>query len=81
MLTEEEMAARVQRKQELLRQRQGLVRATDAPLDYNPEAGTNLRSKSIKENLNESLLKQKELKQRNKQTKRDDMCEMLGRGC
>lgn len=81
-LSDEEMAARVRRKQELLRQRQlNLVKGTDLPLDFNPEAGTNLRAKSIEQNLKESLEKQKEMKQRKTANKRDDMCEMLGRGC
>ena len=82
VLTDEEMAARVRRKQELLRERQlGLIKGTDLPPDYNPEAGTNLRAKSIGQNLKESLEKQKELKQRKTSLKRDDLCEMLGRGC
>ena len=79
---DEEMAARVRRKQELLRERQlGLIKGTDLPPDYNPEAGTNLRAKSIGQNLKESLEKQKELKQRKTSLKRDDLCERLGRGC
>ena len=81
MLTEEEMAERVRKKREKLLAKQGLVSATDLPLDYNPEAGENLRSKSIQENMRENLLKQQELKKRDKKTKRDDMSEMLGRGC
>ena len=82
VLTDEEMAARVRRKQELLRERQlGLIKGTDLPPDYNPEAGPNLRAKSIGQNLKESLEKQKELKQRKPSLKRDDLCEMLGRGC
>ena len=82
VLTDEEMAARVRRKQELLRERQlGLIKGTDLPPDFNPEAGTNLRAKTIGQNLKESLDKQKELKQRKASLKRDDMCEMLGRGC
>ena len=81
-ITDEEMAARVRRKQELLRERQlGLIKGTDLPPDYNPEAGANLRAKSIGQNLKESLEKQKELKQRKPSLKRDDLCEMLGRGC
>lgn len=77
------------------------------PLDYNPEASANLRSKSIEQNLKESLAKQAEhnqsaahyieklvivrslpacglqaeLKKRDKKQKREDLCEMLGRGC
>lgn len=82
MLTDEEMAARVRRKQELLRERQlGLVKGTDLPPDFNPEAGTNLRAKTIEQNMKESLEKQKEMRQRKTNLKRDDMCEMLGRGC
>ena len=82
VLTDEEMAARVRRKQELLRERQlGLIKGTDLPPDFNPEAGTNLRAKTIGQNLKESLEKQNELKQRKASLRRDDMCEMLGRGC
>lgn len=81
VLTDEEMAARVRRKQELLARKAGPQRATDLPLDYNPEAGVNLRAKSINDNLKESLQKQAELNSRDKKQKRDDLCEMLGRGC
>lgn len=57
------------------------MKGTDLPPDFNPEAGTNLRAKTIEQNLKESLEKQKEMKQRKTALKRDDMCEMLGRGC
>lgn len=83
-LSEEEMAARVARKQELLR-RSGsgskFVSGLDVRSDVNPEAGQNLRSRSMVENAKETLAKQQELKNRNKAQKRDDLCEMLGRGC
>lgn len=49
--------------------------------DINPEAGQNLRSKTSLENMQLALEKQKELKNRSKTQKRDDLCEMLGRGC
>lgn len=85
VLTEEEMAARVARKQELLRQRSGgggaPVSSLDVRSDVNPEAGVNLRARSLEDNLRGTLAKQAELKARDTKTKRDDMCEMLGRGC
>ena len=87
VLTDEEMAARVARKQELLRAKE----RSSAPqpgggffnpnLDVNPEAAAALRSRSILDNAKASLAKQEELKARNKLQKRDDLCEMLGRGC
>ena len=49
--------------------------------DFNPDAGVNLRSRSIIDNAKASLAKQEELKKRDKKQKRDDLCEMLGRGC
>jgi len=85
-LSEEEMAAKVKRKMELL----GRVSSNPeaAPMsamnirsDVNPEAGSNLRSRSAIENAKVALEKQKELKNRSKAQKRDDLCEMLGRGC
>jgi len=85
-VSEEEMAAKVKRKMELL----GRVQANPeaAPMaamqirsDVNPEAGSNLRSRSSFENAKVALEKQKEMKNRTKQQKRDDLCEMLGRGC
>ena len=63
LLTDEEMAARVRRKQELLARKAGPQRATDLPLDYNPEAGVNLRAKSINDNLKESLQKQADVQE------------------
>ena len=83
-LTDEEMAARVARKQELLRrQSQGasFTSSLDVRSDVNPEAAVSLRSRSFVENAKSSLAKQEELKRRDKATKRDDLCEMLGRGC
>ena len=49
--------------------------------DINPEAGANLRSRSVVDNAREALRKQEEMKSRSKAQKRDDLCEMLGRGC
>lgn len=49
--------------------------------DVNPEAAVSLRSKSVIDNAKSSLQKQEELKKRNKAQKREDLCEMLGRGC
>ena len=99
MLTDEEMAARVARKQELLKQ-QSARKASDAQMifngdyqkgnraldsnirsDFNPDAGEALRSRSFVDNAKNSLAKQEELRTRNKAQKRDDLCEMLGRGC
>eukprot|EP00966_Prymnesium_polylepis_P201291 4664024-Prymnesium_polylepis.1 len=82
-LSDEEMAARVARKQELLRQRSGgkTVSSLDIRSDINPESAVALRSRSIIENAKETLAKQEEMKKRNKAQKRDDLCEMLGRGC
>ena len=61
----------------------GVLRLTDemANSDVNPEAGVNLRARSIVDNAKESIRRQDELKKRDKKQKRDDMCEMLGRGC
>ena len=84
VLTDEEMAARVARKQELLRRQGGLGAsgsALDVRSDINPEAGVNLRSRSIIENTKSALAKQEEMRKRDTATKRDDLCEMLGRGC
>ena len=88
-LTEEEMEARVARKMELLRAQSrrssapGGGSALDSYLqsDINPEAGANLRSRGMLENAKASLAKQAEIKTRSKAQKRDDLCEMLGRGC
>ena len=49
--------------------------------DYNPEAGANLRSRSMVDNAKSTLAKQDEMKKRKSKQKRDDLCEMLGRGC
>ena len=49
--------------------------------DYNPEAAAALRSRSFVENAKATLASQEELKKRDKKQKREDMCEMLGRGC
>ena len=102
VLTDEEMAARVARKMELLRQRDAAkkiappiqggsgMEARDGGMpgmdryiasDYNPEAGINLRSRSRGENLKSAMAKTEEVKKRSTKQKRDDMCEMLGRGC
>mmetsp|Transcript_5474 Transcript_5474/g.10419 ORF Transcript_5474/g.10419 Transcript_5474/m.10419 type:complete len:151 (+) Transcript_5474:2-454(+) len=85
VLTDEEMAARVARKMELLQARKSgggrLVSATDVRSDVNPEAGENLRARSAIENARIAMEKQNEMKNRSKQQKRDDLCEMLGRGC
>lgn len=82
ILTDEEMKARIARKLELQKGPSSNVRsATDVRSDVNPEAGENLRSRSVLENTKIALEKQEELKRRDKMQKRDDMCEMLGRGC
>lgn len=87
VLTDDEMAARVARKRELLAAKSGggggrpSGSATDIRSDVNPDAGVNLRSRSSVENLKTAMEKQKELKNRDTAQKREDMCEMLGRGC
>jgi hypothetical protein len=87
VMTEEEMAARVARKLALQKSaanpnRSSLpVGATDVRSDVNPEAAVNLRSRSLVENAKVSFEKQEEMKKRDKTQKREDMCEMLGRGC
>ena len=80
------MAARVARKMELLRASKSgggssTVKATDVRSDVNPEAAVNLRSRSAIENAKIAMDKQKELKNRDQAQKREDLCEMLGRGC
>ena len=80
------MAARIARKQELLRKKKGggdqtPVSASDIRSDVNPDAGVNLRNRSLAENTKIAIQKQEELKARDKAQKREDMCEMLGRGC
>ena len=88
VLSDEEMAARVARKMELLRQQSGArtiassnVYEANIRSDFNPDAGASLRSRSFVDNAKASLSKQQELKARDKKQKRDDLCEMLGRGC
>ena len=87
VLSDEEMAARVARKMELLRASKSggsggaTGRATDIRSDINPEAAVNLRSRSALENAKIAMEKQKELKSRDNAQKREDLCEMLGRGC
>lgn len=90
VLTDEEMAARIARKMELLRASKSggggsgggpTGRATDIRSDINPEAAVNLRSRSALENAKIAMEKQKELKTRDNAQKREDLCEMLGRGC
>ena len=89
VLTDEEMAARIARKMELLRASKSgggsgggpTGRATDIRSDINPEAAVNLRSRSAIENAKIAMEKQKELKTRDNAQKREDLCEMLGRGC
>ena len=49
--------------------------------DFNPEAAVALRSRTFAENAKATLAKQEELKKRDAKQKRDDLCEMLGRGC
>ena len=85
VLTDEEMAARIARKMELLRASKSgggpTGRTTDIRSDINPEASVNLRSRSAIENAKIAMEKQKELKTRDNAQKREDLCEMLGRGC
>eukprot|EP00545_Synedropsis_sp_CCMP1620_P014626 CAMPEP_0119013056 /NCGR_PEP_ID=MMETSP1176-20130426/7811_1 /TAXON_ID=265551 /ORGANISM="Synedropsis recta cf, Strain CCMP1620" /LENGTH=147 /DNA_ID=CAMNT_0006966105 /DNA_START=56 /DNA_END=502 /DNA_ORIENTATION=- len=92
VLTDEEMQARLARKKELQKKAASgqSVRAvssepgspiTDIRSDINPEAGTNLRSRSFVDNAKIAIDKQEEMKTRDKAQKREDMCEMLGRGC
>ena len=86
-LTDEEVAAAAARRRELAQQqdiqRGGFASALEGGIrsDYNPEAGANLRSRSFVDNAKATLAKQDELKKRNAKQKRDDLCEMLGRGC
>ena len=49
--------------------------------DINPDAAVSLRSRSALENTKIAIAKQNELKTRDKAQKREDLCEMLGRGC
>ena len=88
VLSDAEMEARIKRKMELLAAKKsgsgapaprGLV--TDTRSDVNPDAAVNLRSRSAIENAKIAMDKQKELQNRDKAQKREDLCEMLGRGC
>jgi len=84
VLTDEEMAARVRRKEELLRAKSGgkkQVSSTDVRSDVNPDAGLSLRSRSLGDNYKASQKKAEALKEMSRQEKRDELCEMLGRGC
>lgn len=88
ILTEEEMAARIARKMELQRKASrgesltpSSAYTADIRSDVNPEAGVDLRSRSFVENTKIAISKQEEMNKRDKQQKRDDLCEMLGRGC
>mmetsp|Transcript_19260 Transcript_19260/g.31927 ORF Transcript_19260/g.31927 Transcript_19260/m.31927 type:complete len:155 (-) Transcript_19260:406-870(-) len=86
VLSDEEMAARVARKMELLQAGKGPrgarpIRATDVRSDVNPEAGESLRARSAVDNAKIAMEKQAEMKNRDKAQKREDLCEMLGRGC
>ena len=95
MLSDEEMAARIARKMELLNKSksggggggggglggEGTTPVTDIRSDVNPEAAVNLRSRSAVENAKIAMDKQKEMKSRDNAKKREDLCEMLGRGC
>ena len=94
VLTDEEMEARVARKMELLRAasgKGGKSSAANAGLasgldssrrsDINPDAAVQLRSRSVIDNAKVAMAKQDEMKKRDKKQKRDDLCEMLGRGC
>ena len=49
--------------------------------DVNPEAAIDLRSRSFIENTKIAIAKQEEMNKRDKEQKREDLCEMLGRGC
>ena len=85
VLSDEEMAARVAKKMELLRSAKSrtgsTVSSTDVRSDINPDAAVNLRSRSALENAKIAMEKQKEMKSRDSKQKREDLCEMLGRGC
>ena len=49
--------------------------------DINPEAGENLRKMTLEQNLKRSQAIQSSIKNRSTAEKREDLCEMLGRGC
>mmetsp|Transcript_8583 Transcript_8583/g.12973 ORF Transcript_8583/g.12973 Transcript_8583/m.12973 type:complete len:144 (+) Transcript_8583:58-489(+) len=86
-LSDDEMAARIARKQALKsgKSAPGLdaipSTATSIRSDVNPAAAVSLRSRSLKENAKASLDKQQEMNVRDKAQRREDLCEMLGRGC
>lgn len=85
------MAARIARKMELLQKSKagggggggGGMKSPYADIrsDINPDAAVNLRSRSAVDNAKIAIEKQKELKSRDNAKKREDLCEMLGRGC
>lgn len=82
----EEEKARITRKMELLKASRGgkpeiVSSASAIRSDVNPDAAVSLRSRSVMENTKIAIEKQNELKSRDKAQKREDMCEMLGRGC
>jgi hypothetical protein len=89
-LTDEEMAARIAKKM-ALKAKVGKPAADGADAipstaaairsDVNPAAAVSLRSRSLAENAKTSLSKQQEMSARDKKQKREDLCEMLGRGC
>ena len=87
VLSDEEMAARIARKMELLNKSKSgggggrTVSATEVRSDINPEAAANLRSRTALENAKIAMDKQKEMNNRDNAQKREDLCEMLGRGC
>ena len=49
--------------------------------DINPDAGVNLRKATLEENMKRNKAAQASLKNRSSLEKREDLCEMLGRGC
>lgn len=82
----EEEKARIARKMELLQasksgKREVVPSAAAIRSDINPDAAVSLRSRSALENTKIAIAKQNELKTRDKAQKREDLCEMLGRGC
>jgi len=91
VLSDDEMAARIARKMELLQKSKagggggggggGKSPYSDIRSDVNPEAAVNLRSRSAVDNAKIAIEKQKEIKSRDNAKKREDLCEMLGRGC
>ena len=86
VLSDEQMKARIARKQALKNKTPvGMdeipTSATDIRSDVNPEAGVNLRGRSLSENAKATLATQKEMKNRDKSQNREDLCEIFGRGC